>query len=490
MKLTKLIPGIICAAGLLAYSCNVTDLEPSSSLTKGSFYKTEDDANAAVIAVYSGLTDFNTTLQLFHWGDARADQTSANVWWGQSGDVQLAKKQLLNPSNFLAEWGPMYTAIQRCNDAIKNISAMPVDPQFSQSTKNNLLGEARTLRAYCYFTLARVFGEVPLVLEPSDRADKDYMVPKSTEAEVLNQIELDLDSAIAGMGNPELSAAARRRASRGAAKALKVHVKLWRNQYLDAEAAATDLITKEAYSLEPTPTYMNQFWTSGGTNEIIFSLGFDNVKQNPVLNRMSWNGGGYGIIPARVWFNKFKEDPVRGKFRNFLDIDDDGYGLILKYQGNGNTDPSKDYDVPANTPRDYPIFRLADVYLLRAEARNRIPGKEAEALADLNLIRKRANNPEYQPADLATLEAREDAILEERNIELAFEGQRWFDLTRVARHGRPEVLYDEATNLLSGTQKEEAIRILRDKGPKSWFYPISRTELLNNNQLKQNEAYE
>lgn len=487
MKQIKYLFTVLFVGSLTIACKKLSDMKPNSSLTKEDFFQTTDDAKASVMAIYSALTEFSTALQLFHWGDARADQTSNDVWWGQDGDVKLAKKQLLDPNNYLANWGPMYRVIQRCNDAIKNISEMPVSIDFNQTTKDNLLEEARTLRAYCYFMLVRVFGEVPLVLDPSDNTSKDYLVPQNKEEEVLKQINDDLDSAIANMGDPDRSASGRRRASRGAAKALKTHVLLWQNQYEAAEAMATKTLA-EGYTLEGSTSYMSQFWTSGGTNEIIFSLGYDQNRANPIMDKQSWYGGGYGIIPAQFWFRKFRGEPIRGAGAGkvFDNIDDNGYGLILKLQGGG----TGRLDVPVNTPRDYPVLRLADIYLLRAEARNRMPGHEADALADLNVIRKRAQVAEYQLSDLATLEAREDAILNERNIELAFEGQRWFDLLRVARHGRPNVLYTEATNLLAGDQKAEAQRILKDKGPQSWLFPISRTELLNNPKLKQNPAWE
>lgn len=280
MKQIKYLFTVLFVGSLTIACKKLSDMKPNSSLTKEDFFQTTDDAKASVMAIYSALTEFSTALQLFHWGDARADQTSNDVWWGQDGDVKLAKKQLLDPNNYLANWGPMYRVIQRCNDAIKNISEMPVSIDFNQTTKDNLLEEARTLRAYCYFMLVRVFGEVPLVLDPSDNTSKDYLVPQNKEEEVLKQINDDLDSAIANMGDPDRSASGRRRASRGAAKALKTHVLLWQNQYEAAEAMATKTLA-EGYTLEGSTSYMSQFWTSGGTNEIIFFIGLRSEQGQP-----------------------------------------------------------------------------------------------------------------------------------------------------------------------------------------------------------------
>lgn len=490
--------GCLLAGGLTLVSCNVTDLTPASSLTGDSFYKTAEDATASVTAVYSGLTEFNTVLRVNYWGEARADQSSPGVWWGQDGEVQSAKRQTQNATQNLTDWAPMYQAIQRCNDAIKGISQMQTGLAFTEQQKKDLLGEAYTLRAWAYFVLVRTFGGVPLVTEPSDGINRDYFVKQSTEAEVLDQVEKDLQFAIANMSKPQQSGNQRRRASRGAAKALLVHVKTWRNQYKDAETVATDLITNEGYTLEPTATYMNQFHNPNGTNEVIFSLGFDLNRNNPLMFKTNTNTN-YGITPAGVWMQKFnaRTEPVRGNRRTYLDLGNgDGAGRVLKYTGSGTTDFTKvGWDnaawqaEPNVVARDLPMLRLADIYLLRAEVRNR-QGNLAGALEDLNLIRRRANAPAYEATDLNTLEKMEDAILDDRDIELCFEGQRWFDLVRVARRNRPDVLINNATNILAGADKERAQKFLRDTRDKGgWLYPVNRAELLNNKNLTQVEAY-
>jgi hypothetical protein len=500
LRLQSVLPytvSSLLAGGLVLVSCNVTDLTPASSLTGDSFYKTLEDANAAVTSVYSGLTDGATTLRINYWGEARADQTSPVASWGQDGEVQQAKRQNQNATQALTDWAPMYQAIQRANDAIKGISQMTTSIAFTEQQKKDLLGEAYTLRAWAYFVLVRTFGGVPIVTEPSDGVNRDYFVKQSTEAEVLDQIEKDLAYPIANMSKPQQSGNARRRATRGAAKALLVHVKAWRNQYKAAEDAATDLITNEGYVLEPTGSYMSQFHNTTGTNEVIFALGFDLNKNNPLIFRTNSNAG-YGMIPAQSWSQKFRArvEPIRGHQRTFLDLGGPNVGRILKYTGAPNPDVTKPgWDnaawqaEPSVVSRDYPLFRLADIYLLRAEVRNR-QGNAAGALDDLNLIRRRANAQGYTLTELNTVEKMEDAILDDRDLELAFEGQRWYDLLRVARRNRPEVLINNATSILAGAEKERAVKFLTDTKDKGgWLYPVNRAELLNNKNLVQVEAY-
>jgi hypothetical protein len=489
--------GLLIGSLTLA-SCNVTDLTPASSLTGNSFYKTAEDATAAVTSVYSGLTDFNNVLRIHYWGEARADQTSPAVAWGQDGEVQQAKRQNQNATLNLTNWAPMYQAIQRANDAIKGIGQMETDITFTEQRKKDLLGEAYTLRAWAYFTLVRTFGGVPLVTEPSDGIDRDYFLKQSTEAEVLDQIEKDLQYAITNMTRPQQSATQRRRASRGAAKALMVHVKAWRNEYKAAEDAATDLITNEGYTLEPTASYMSQWHNSTGTNEVIFALGFDLNKNNPLITKTNTNAG-YGIIPAASWVQKYRAraEPVRGNTRTFLDLGGgNASGRILKYTGAPNPNvtaagwDNAAWQIEPNVvARDLPMLRLADIYLLRAEARNR-QNNSTGALADMNVIRQRANMPLFTATELNTLEKIEDAILDERDIELAFEGQRWYDLLRIARRNRPDVLINNATSILAGAERERAVQFLRDnKDRGGWLYPVNRAELLNNRNLVQQEAY-
>lgn len=501
IRLHSVLPhtlGSLLVGGLVLVSCNVTDLTPDSSLTGDSFYKTEEDATASVTSVYSGLTDGNTTLRINYWGEARADQTSPATAWGQDGEVQQAKRQNQNPTQNLTDWGPMYQAIQRANDAIKGIGQMETSITFTEQRKKDLLGEARTLRAWAYFVLVRTFGGVPLVTEPSDGVDRDYFVKQSTEAEVLNQIEQDLQYAIANMSRPQQSGNQRRRASRGAAKALMVHVKAWRNEYKAAEDAATELITNEGYVLEPAASYMSQFHNSTGTNEVIFALGFDLNRNNPLIFKTNSNAG-YGMTPAGSWTQKFRArvEPVRGNTRTFLDLGGgNASGRILKYTGSASPDVTKPgWDnaawqaEPNVTARDLPLLRLADIYLLRAEVRNR-QGNFAGALEDLNTIRRRANAQAYTLTELNTMEKMEDAILDDRDLELAFEGQRWYDLLRIARRNRPDVLINNATSILAGAEKERAVKFLTDNKDKGgWLYPVNRAELLNNKNLVQVEAY-
>lgn len=496
-SLKAVVVASVFVSGLTVSSCNVTDLQPASSLTSTQFYKTQDDAQAAIISIYSRMTDQDAVVRPYYWGEARADQTSPAASWGQDSEVRNAKIQQLDPNYNLADWSPTYSVIQRCNDALKGIETIPTDITFPVPTKDALLGEAAILRAHAYFHLVRTFGGVPLVLDPSDRVNKDYLVPQSSEQEVLDQIEKDLNFAIGKMPKPAQSADARRRATRGAAKALLVHAKLWRNDYQGALTIANDLINNEGYTLEPAASYMNQFWNQGGTNEVIFTLGYNNVKRNWIIDKMSSEGGSFGVVPAGDWVAKYRAagEPVRGNTRTFLYLGPgNGANYVLKYQGNPGANPNGpvwglNYIVAADVPRDFVVLRLADIYLLRAEARNRLNDR-AGALEDLNRIRQRANMAVYAAADLNTVEKVEDAILAERDIELSFEGQRWYDIVRVGRHGRDEVVYTQATNLLSAVQKPAAQAFLRDKkAAGSWLMPVNQRNLANNPNLKQLDAY-
>jgi len=501
----KIKKSIVLALGFSAAisilnSCNVTDITPDSALTGDSFYKTRDDATAAVMSVYAQLTNEATTNRIFNWGDARAEQSTHVPAWNGDGAVIAVKRQQISITTSLAEWAPLYTVIQRANEAIKGITPMETNPvTFTPEEKNRLIGEALSLRAWAYFTLVRTFRDVPLVLDPSDRADKDYAVKQSPEAEVLDQVEKDLKQAISIMPRSAQGRNNFLRATRGMAKATLTHVLLWRNKYAEAETAATDLITSEGYALAPSGNYLQNF--INGTNENIFSLGFTTAMQNPLQRRSSTNNA-YGLAAATSWVARYRdtEDLVRGNFNGYLEISNNRT-RVMKFSntGRGNTAPATPnpgiWDngawqaEPNVAPRDFTIFRLADIYLLRAEARNRL-SKTKDALDDINLIRTRAKVTPYTETSFTTMEAWEDAILAERDIELCFEGQRWFDLVRVARRNRPDVLITNATSILSGSEKTQAEAFLRDRAASGgWFLPVSRNELANNKNLVQLDAY-
>jgi hypothetical protein len=285
-----------------------------------------------------------------------------------------------------------------------------------------VMGEAYALRGLAYFDLVKMFAQhytftsgathpgVPIVLE----SDVNNLPARNTVAEVYAQVISDLNTGISMMTETRNGAYMM---SDEAAQAILSRVYLYMEDWSMAASMADAVINSGKYSLLQGDAFINMFAT-GGTSEAIFE-----IQNTDVDNRGSDSLGGmyretgYGdylpakdlldlIDPADIRWDWFREDP------NLTGI----YASHRVYK----------WPTPQNTD-NIPVVRLAEMYLNRAEARAR-SGQDAQAQADLNLIRQRGLAT--APAVTATGQALLAEIAIERRIELGYEGHRIHDLMR------------------------------------------------------------
>jgi hypothetical protein len=335
----------------------------------------------------------------------------------------------------------------------------------------------------------RTFKDVPLITEPSETSSQDYNVSKSTEAEVLAQIRTDLTDAVKMLAayNP---GNVRNRANRAAAGALLTEMLLWENKYQEAHDASVAVLTAPLFgvSLLPTVDWTRNFWGKNA-NEIIFSLSFNfgNQETNALQRLTHWSPGGGGsyiyqpsLKAKSGWVDE--ADVVRGEgasFRGSLT----GDARIWKWIGASPT-----AEIPGfQSDRDWVIHRVADVLLNRAEALNRL-GRKQEAIEIVNQVRARAGIATTPVTAANSTEEIEDAILKERQLELAYEGKRWFDLVRISRRNRPNVVLDNVLAITPESRRTDVKNVLSNPG--SWFLPVNRNELISNPSLEQAEYYQ
>jgi starch-binding outer membrane protein, SusD/RagB family len=405
---------LICV--FVAFSCDdfVQVDPPRTDLVRATVFTSDKTAEAAVIDIYYGMKEV---------GFASGQVNSISAYGALSSDElrhynRPLEDQQFNDNTLQANnrsvsglWSSIYSTIYKANAVIEGLaSSTAVTANF----KKQLEGEAKFIRAFCHFYLVNLWGDVPLILTTDYEANNS--APLAPKAQVYQQIILDLKEAQSLLSNDySFSKNERVRANRGASTALLARVYLYTEDWANAEAQATAVITNALYSLELN--LVKVFRTT--SPEAIFQLWH---LERP-LDRNTFNvlstGPTFGSL--RLGFiNGFEVGDQRwaiwGRSRVVTGIT---YYYPLKYAS--FTFPPEDYST---------VLRVAEQYLIRAEARakqNKLP----EAAADINRIRSRAG---LAPTTATTQAAMLTAIEQERRSEFFTEwGHRWLDLKRTGR---------------------------------------------------------
>ena len=473
---------------LMQLSCNNwLELKPPQGLIKEEFWKTKEDVEAVLMSAYGSMGSMDRSL--FLYGELRGDLLQGKS--NQSSDEQNIMENNIYPDNSFCNWINFYKVINYCNEVIKNAPIVQeIDNTFNDFHKQGFIAEAYFLRSLCYFYLVRIYHEVPLVLEPSDSDNADFYVPKSSEEEVLNQIVNDLNEnrAFAPSGSFITIAENKGRGSKVAYDALLANIALWRFKYEEVLSHVEKIEVVEDLLLMPSAKWFEIFYP-GNSLESIFEFQFDgNINQpNGTYNLTQQNSLLYGASQkSTVMFaREFSSELVRGEDVSISKIGENNF-VIWKYVGQAPDGKT----IRSGTDRyscNWVVYRLADVLLMKAEALSQL-GRYNEALLIINEIRERANVASR--GITFTSAAFEDAILEERALEFAYEGKRWFDLLRMGRrnnYARKNKLFEIMVSNATSTQK----RVLAAKltNPLGWYLPIYYTEIERNVNLVQNPYY-
>ncbi|WP_310397771.1 RagB/SusD family nutrient uptake outer membrane protein [Hymenobacter sp.] len=482
-----LTPLLACA--LLA-GCDVLDKDPLPSISPANFFKTADDAEAALTAAYDGIQGTGAYAQELNVvGEMPSDNcTSAN------GDVAAMENIAWTPttSQVTNVYREAYIAINRANAVLKYVPALDLPGP----RKNSILGEARFLRALSYFNLVKLYGAVPLRLEPTETGDPAVLnLPRTAAEQVYAQVVQDLTEAEALVlpVNPT-------RATQGAVNALLARVQLTQRNWAAAQAAANAVITGGGnYGL--VNNFKSLFPADNRQPESVFEVQYSG----------SSDGGTSNILPdlllpsppATFSFPKFNiptaelieyadtVNDLRWRFQGTTLAGRDHASYVDGRRGNGNDRGPFVYKWSSNpnsfnSPDNYYVLRYADVLLMYAEAANEQAGPTADALAKLNLVRQRAGLPALTTASApaATKQTLRNEIDRQRRLELAFEGERWFDLLRYARHNQAEAGAHAVTALDIIAQKRQGVR-----DANYLLFPIPLGELNTNTQIQQNPGY-
>lgn len=469
------------------FGCNnFLELLPPSGLTREEFWKTKEDVEAVLMGAYGAFAQLDNLM--FIHGEARGDMVTndINLDW----NIQNLMNSNIYSDNWLANWESFYKVINYCNDIIKNApEVQKADETFTEYQMKGLMSEAYFLRSLAYFYLVRIFSDVPLILDPSESDNTNFYVPKTEGNLVLEQIKADLIEARKYMTDNFLSTnQIKGRASKDACNALLADISLWQFDYESAVQYCTEIELNKKVVLMPGARWFEIFYP-GNSLEGIFEFQYnDNLSQKNQLYGLTFtdNRNFDPSTSAIEYFARiYASELFRGEDLSIKKNSENDY-IIWKYVGMAPDGRTVRPSYIQNSAH-WIVYRFADVLLMKAEALSQL-GRYTEALDIINEIRDRAGVTPLALANSAT--AFEDAILEERALELAFEGKRWFDLVRMGRRNnyeRKEQLIQIIIRNVPSTQK----KILASKltNPLGWYMPIYKGELERNKNLVQNPYY-
>jgi starch-binding outer membrane protein, SusD/RagB family len=485
---TKVIYLLTFLLGFSQISCDKwMDLVPPDGLIREEYWKTREDVESVLMAAYEIFA--GTDHSLFIYGEIRADMVVGDN--NQTRNEQLISEGNIFPDNPLCNWWDFYKVINNCNEVIKNApEVMDFDRTFTEFQMQSLTAEAYYLRSLSYFYLIRIFKDVPLILEPSETDNNDFFPLKSTDGEVLNQITEDLlqHRVFAPNGSFPNLEENKGRASKAAFEALLADIALWRFDYEKVIEHVQNIENTEQFFLLPGSRWFENY-SPGNSLESIFEIQFDGnrnqINSTYELTRFDRRRYDPGIRAIEMFSFDFARELVRGENASIRRYGEGDY-IIWKYVGqaaDGRSFRSGSNAYSCN----WIIYRYADVLLMKAEALSQLE-RYGEALEIINEIRARAD---VLPLNLANNPiAFEDAILEERALELAFEGKRWFDLLRMGRRNnfvRKQNLIDIIIQNVPSTQKR--ILATRLTNPLGWYLPVYEKEIERNRNMIQNPFY-
>lgn len=425
---------------------------PVNQLNINSVFTDDKTATAAIIGIYSDMEQSSPVgILLTLLQGLSADELT---FTSDDKDYQAFAANTYMPNNqySAAVWG-IYVNIYQANACIQGVQQSLT---LTQTTKDQLLGEARFCRAFCYFYLVNLFGDVPLTTSTDYRINDTLQ--RTPASNVYSQIIEDLVAA-QSLLKTDYPADQRVRPNKWTAASLLARVYLFQNRWADAESQASAVISSGMYTLSGLDSvFLNT------SNETIWQL----MPVSPLFNTQE----AAFFIPGTT-----TQIPVYPLRNDLVAAFTPGDKRLPAWTGNVNVGgqvfyyPYK-YKVPSGSPPTeyHVVFRLAEQYLIRAEARMQ-RGNTKEAISDINMIRVRAGISKLSSS--LTPDQTAAAIQKERRLELFAEfGHRWLDLKRTGKAGA-----------IIGALKPSTWR------PEAALWPVPQAQRNANASLTQNNGY-
>ena len=447
MKCKKILTALLAAACTMSGCHGDLDIMQDNKLSASNMWIDESDAETATYGIYLYMRDALKSVHDIYlcWGEFRNGLWGAGTNKTLSGvDQTQVRTSTMSSSNAYADWSVMYKTVNQANLILKHVPEMGI----SESVRNFSLGNAYFSRAWCYFWIARIWGDAPLALTGYESTGGDLYLPRAPKAEIFARIESDLTEAERYVTDNSDKAVA----TPAAVQMLKADYALWMyrvagggSSYLTMAEKAIEALNLSASRLESD--YAQVFSSANKLNkEVIFAFSCltedgSSIKiSNQFYSYNHPNKGSYNYRPAGDVMTMYADNDLR-KEVSITTLDN--LNFVNKYpSGQTGSDPVV-------------ISRLAEMYLISAEAQGLNGG-----LDRLNELREKRGLDRVSPGNEADFL---DAVLQERRLEFLAEGFRWYDLVRTGK----------ATQTL-GTKDYQCLM------------PLPSRELLYNPNLKPN----
>lgn len=400
---------LICSIfSLLTPACDVLDVEPQSSIPAGEAFKDKQGIERGILGAYSGLQSlsyYGRSYAIF--SDLAADNLAHPPNATAVAYAEVDNNAIL-PENSSVDgiWSIIYDGINVANNVIVQVPKMS---DMSDAEKNKALGELYFIRALHHFNLMNYFGAIPLKIAPTVGVE-NVNVPRDPIDAVYAQIIQDLRFASENLPAGGLKI----RASKHAANALLARVYLYKEDYENAIGFATQVIDNGGYALQEN---YDDIFASEGASESIFEVDFTALDRNRIAEYnfpLTLNG-------------RREVEPAADLIAAYTASDERKAASIAVA---GALSYAIKYDDLSTGSDNFIVLRLAEMYLIRAEARANLNGPADLIRDDLNTVRNRAGLADVSTGSYPELLS---AIESERRLEFAFEGHRWFDLVRTGR---------------------------------------------------------
>lgn len=554
-------------------SCNdFLTIYPTDKTVGEDFWKKKEDVDQMVTGAYAAMLSYNVQERSIVWGALRSDELVKRSSYSNTTIDNVLAMNLL-PTNGYNSWGSFYNVINRCNIVLNHAAGvMDEDPEFTQGDYETVRGQMLALRSLCYFYLVRAFRDVPYTTQSYEDDDQVMQLPQMCPDSVLNYCIQDLKEAETkvmrsgayGTGNWRNMGYI----TRDAVYALLADIYLWRAsmnnsqsdyqsciEYADKVIASKDQYYRETskqsisggtddiYHLYDGRVAHGNIFGTNNCRESILEWQYDGDRNSNTalenyydMSGSSDNHDASGMVEASQLFNSVNTDAntVTGtkvyasrndyRFWNNVFLANSSEALQLeirkmvkKYNLGDitslNVGESKTSNDFKNYQRNWIVYRLTDVMLMKAEAQVQTAASDSDAVlrSAFNLVQvvnKRSMTTDatdtLKYSDFTSKNSMEELVLCERERELCFEGKRWFDLMRYAyRHmegvnSRQKMADVNTWPSLPRTFTNLIVRkydtggdavAYKMKTEPFMYWPVSRSEIHTNLMLKQNPVY-
>ena len=481
------------------------DKQPTGKITNDQFWTSKKDAELALAGCYSALRTPAFAIDNSSYSSLQFEGLTDNAYCNSTLDNYTnISRGLLTPTTGGIQsrvWKDAYIGIAHCNWFLGNLDKVP---DLTDEDRGRMQGEAYFLRSFLYNELTMLYGDVPLVLEALGYDQSVFELTKTSKEQIVQQIIKDLDAAASSLPNTAYTDG---HPVRGSALALKARICLYNGLWSDAAQSAKTVMDEGKFSL--ADSYQGIFWGEQQNNpEIMFSI--QSVSPNATHNLDLLYGSRFAMVPLHTLVDAYEMrdgsqpkppvvpsyyDPNDRMQNSFYQNRDPRLKLTIFTPGDpwaynpekgfNNTEKFKAESPsvnnlgirkyinltvndgnggPQGSSQDIVKLRYADVLLMYAEAKVEMDGgatSDPDALKAINAVRARPGVD--MPAKNAPLTRA--TIRNERRVELAFEGLRYYDIKR----------WKIAGEVLNGVKDPGGV--VRKFEDKFYYWPIPQTEV-------------